>query len=110
MSAYLRQEVGQPWRVACRVRFQRFLDSQAWKPAILDHQELVGTEVGGARLLSPLQGTWHVRNEHHGLSRYDSNLVKFTIWVLDTSFIKWLERVERSVYILASSVFDLWYF
>lgn len=69
-------KMGEPRRVTRGLRFERLLYPQAWKPALLDHQELLGNQVGRARLLSPLQGTGHVRNEHDGLRCDDSNLVK----------------------------------
>lgn len=101
MSAYLRQEMGQPWCVTRRLRFERLLYPEAWKPALLDHQELLGNQVGRARVLSPLQGTRHVRNEHDGLRRDDSNLVKKVFGCLKTRLSSYgykVLKLERSVY------------
>lgn len=67
MPSHLRQEVAQPRRAAGRVRCERVLDPATRQQAVLDHQELMGTQMGRTRLLSPLSGPRHVWNEHHGL-------------------------------------------
>ncbi|XP_057979238.1 uncharacterized protein LOC131165432 isoform X2 [Malania oleifera] len=63
------EEVDRPRGAAGGLRRQGLLPPPLGLPALLDHQELMGFPLGGARLLSPLPRPCHVRHQPDGLYR-----------------------------------------
>lgn len=82
VPAYLWQKVDQSRCASSRVRVERVLHLAIRVQAVLDHQELVGETMGGARVLPVMQGARHVWNEHNGFGRHHADLLGMQVQLL----------------------------
>lgn len=89
VSAYLWQEMDQPWCSSSRLWFKRLLHLAIRVQAVLDHQELVGEAMGRTRVLPAMQGARHVWDEHNGFCCDDTDLlVVVCLWKTTTYISK----------------------
>lgn len=73
MPAYLPEEGSKPWCSSSRLRVERLLNLASRVQTVLDHQELVGEEMGRTRVLPGMPWPWNVWDELHGFCCHDKN-------------------------------------